>query len=61
VRKKEISVGKIEDDKCMEDGMGRGHVFFFSRDRRFVSSDFLLASLTTTRFNSFTDEIFPSA
>jgi len=29
VRKKERSAGKIEDDKCMEDGMGKGHVFFF--------------------------------
>jgi hypothetical protein len=29
MRKKEISVGKIEEDKCMEDGMGGGHVFFF--------------------------------
>jgi hypothetical protein len=53
MRKKEISAGKIEDDKCMEDGMGKGHVFFFflhffSRNRRFVSSDFLLASLTNS-------------
>jgi hypothetical protein len=29
MRKKEISAGKIEDDKCMEDGMGKGHAFFF--------------------------------
>jgi hypothetical protein len=27
--RKEIAVGEIEDDECMEDGMGRYHVFFF--------------------------------
>ena len=29
MRKKETSAGKIEDDKCMEDGMGKGYAFFF--------------------------------
>jgi hypothetical protein len=45
--RKEIAVGEIEDDECMEDGMGRYHVFF-SRERRFVSSYFLLASLNNS-------------
>jgi hypothetical protein len=27
--RKEIGVGEIEDDECMEDGMGRYHVCFF--------------------------------
>jgi len=31
--RKEIGVGEIEDDECMEDGMGRYHVCFFFLER----------------------------
>jgi hypothetical protein len=33
VRKKEMGLGKVDDDGCMEDGMGEGHrlVFFVRR------------------------------
>ena len=52
-----------EGDKCMEDGMGGGvfvFAFFFSRDRRFVSSDFLLASLTNSLlFFFFANALYP--
>ena len=27
--RKELGVGENEDDECMEDGIGRYHVFFF--------------------------------
>jgi len=49
--RKELGVGENEDDECMEDGMGRYHVcffFLFSRERRFVSTYFLLASLNNS-------------
>jgi hypothetical protein len=51
-----------EGDKCMEDGMGGGvfvFAFFFSRDRRFVSSDFLLASLTNSLLFFFANALYP--
>ena len=36
--RKEIGVGEIEDDECMEDGMGRYHVclFFLEREGLFL-------------------------
>jgi hypothetical protein len=54
VRKKKISVWKMEWVEVMF-----LFLLFFSRDRRFVSSDFLLASLTNSLLFFFANALYP--